>query len=208
MGWSGSWIFNIAVSMYGLSLIVFAVGFYRAMDSLLHRRRLISVTILLILAGVGGLIAGAFTESLPILHAFGGLSIFGLPPVAQVIAGTKLRATPGLQWYGKYTVVNGAVGIVLVVFSTFYPILKFVPSMVLLVNALSMQFTGILQRTQMVITWGWYTISGLRSLRLEGKANVASSQGSFNRPSPKIPISGIPTPEVVRQPARKTWFFQ
>jgi hypothetical membrane protein len=186
VGWSGSWIFNLGVSIYGIALIVFAIGFYQAMDPLLTRRRSILITTLLILAGLGGLIAGTFTESLPILHGVGGVIIFGFPPVAQVLAGTKIRAVPGLKWYGEYTMVNGVVAVALDVFSTFYPILKLVPSMVPLVNALSLQFTGILQRTQMIISWGWYTISGLRSLRLERKANVAYSQKSFSRmPSPK-----------------------
>ena len=172
---SGAWIFDVSLIAYGVLLIVFAVGFYRAMDSVLVGRRSTIVTILLVLAGAGGLTAGTFSEASPILHAFGGLTIFGLPPIAQILAGTKLRAIPGMRWYVRYTTVNGVVAMLMDVFDTFYPALKLVPSMIPLAFALETQYTGILQRTQMIVTWSWYTISGIRSVRLGKEVNAAIS---------------------------------
>jgi ABC-type Na+ efflux pump permease subunit len=52
------------------------------------------------------------------------------------------------------------------IFATFHPIFKFVPPLVPMVVALDTQLTGVVQRAQIAVTWGWFTVSGLRSLRL------------------------------------------
>ena len=177
---------DLAVSIFGLLLIVFSIGFSKSMRSLLTTRRLILVSVLLVLAGAGGVLAGIFTESIPALHALGALFIFGFSPVAQLLAGSKLRRIPGLQWYGEYTMINGAVAIGLDVFATFHPILNFAPPLIPFVNALDTQFTGLYQRLQMIFTWNWYTVSGLRSLRLEENFSSPSKTLSANVDKSKI----------------------
>jgi hypothetical membrane protein len=162
-----AWLFNSGLTIYGILLIIFSVGFYYAIGSLFTKRRLFAATILLVLSGVGGVIAGVFSEAYPDVHAFGGLLIFGFPSVAQIISGSKLRNIPAWQTFGRYTYLSGIGTLALDFFSTFYPILKFVSSTVFLVNALDNQFAGLLQRIEMITTWGWFTVSGVKMLRMQ-----------------------------------------
>ncbi len=172
-----AWLFNYALTVYGISLIIFSVGFYRAISPIFTRRRSIAVNILLVLSAVGGILAGVFTVAPGQLyiHAFGGLLIFGLPPLAQIIAGSKLRFVSGSKKYGTYTFVSGIVNLAIDIFGTFYPILKFVPSMLPIVNALNYQLTGLYQRIEMIVTWGWFPVTGVRSLTLRGTENIIHS---------------------------------
>ena len=110
---SQAWLFNYSLTAYGVSLIVFAIGFHRAISSGFTRRRAFAVTTLLLLSATGGLLAGIFTVASTCLylgvqcvpyvyiHALGGVLIFGLPPVAQIVAGGKLRRVPGSEKYGR-----------------------------------------------------------------------------------------------------------
>jgi hypothetical protein len=97
---------------------------------LFTKRRLVAVTTLLVLCGVGGVIAGVISKAYPDVHAFGGLMIFGFPPVAQITSCSKLRNIPAWQSFGRYTYLSGIGTLALDFFSTFYPIRKFVPSIV------------------------------------------------------------------------------
>jgi len=164
-----AWLFDVSLTAYGLSLFIFAVGFHRATSPNLSRRGSTAVTTLLVLSAIGGILAGVFNIDVPwaYFHALGGVLIFGLPPVAQVVAGKRLRQVRGSERYGEYTLITGVIMLSVVIFSTFYPILKFVHSMVPLVNALDNQFTGLLQRIQMIGTWGWFSVTGARFLSLQ-----------------------------------------
>ena len=175
VGWYGAWAERVGVGVFGLLLIIFALGFHKSIAGLVTRKRLFAVTTLLVLSGSGAIISGIFTVSNPSLHGLGGVMVFGFPTVAQVIAGQKLRSISGLRKYGKYTLVNGIAMLILDIFSTFYPIFKFVPPLFPMVLALQNQLTGVVQRIQIIVTWGWFSISGLRSLRLPKKLNREDS---------------------------------
>jgi uncharacterized protein DUF998 len=169
VGWYGAWAERVGVGIFGLLLIIFALGFHKSIAGLVTRRRLFAITTLLVLSGSGAIISGIFTVSNPSLHGLGGVMVFGFPTVAQVIAGQKLRSISGLSKYGTYTFVNGIAMLILDIFSTFYPIFKFVPPLVPMVLALQNQLTGVVQRIQIVVTWGWFSVTGVRSLRLKEK---------------------------------------
>jgi hypothetical protein len=112
-------------------------------------------------------LAGLFSEAYPQIHALGGVLIFGLPPVAQLLLGSRLKMVSGFQQFGKYSWISGIANLINVVFSTFYPVLKFVPLTLPLVIALDTQVSGLYQRVQMITTWGWFTVSGMMMRKLK-----------------------------------------
>jgi hypothetical protein len=174
-GWYGAWGERLGVGVFGLLLIIYALGFHRSIAMLVGKKRLFGITALLVLSGVGAIISGIFTVSTPVLHGVGGVMVFGFPTVAQLLAGQKLRRISGCQTYGLYTFVNGVATLAFDIFSTFYPAFKFIPALVPMVAFLDYA-TGITQRFQIAITWGWFTVSGIRSLQLR---KVKSSVGSM-----------------------------
>jgi hypothetical protein len=180
VGWYGAWAERVGVGIFGLLLIIFALGFYKSIAEFVSRKRLYAITTLLVLSGTGAIVSGIFTVSNPSLHGLGGVMVFGFPTVAQVLAGQKLRSFPGFRTYGKYTYINGIATLILDIFSTFYPIFKLVPPLVPMVLVLQNQLTGVIQRIQIVVTWGWFTVSGVRSLRLQ-KLNAMSSQNGLEQ---------------------------
>jgi hypothetical protein len=168
VGWYGAWAERVGVGIFGLTLIIFAIGFHNSIAHYISRKRLFAISALLALSGTGAIISGIFTVDDPALHGLGGVMVFGFPTVAQVLAGSKLRNLSGSRWYGQYTYINGIGTLVFDIFSTFYPVFKLVPALVPMVVALDTQLTGIVQRIQIMVTWGWFTVSGARSVRQLG----------------------------------------
>ena len=172
VGCYGAWAERLGVGIFWLTLIIFALGFHKSVVDYVSRKRLFAITALLALSGTGAIISGIFTVDDPALHGLGGVMAFGFPTVAQVLAGSKLRKLPGSRLYGRYTYINGIGTLVFDIFSTFYPVFKFVPALVPMVVALDTQLTGIVQRIQIVVTWGWFTVSGVRSVRQPSSSSL------------------------------------
>lgn len=165
VGWYGAWAERVGVGIFGLLIIIFTFGFHKWIAPLVSRRRLFFITTLFALAGTGDIISGIWTVDVPALHGLGGIMAFLFPTIGQIMTGQKLRSLPGFQKYGRYTYVNGVGTLLLDIFSTFYPIFKLVPPLASMAIALETQYTGVLQRTQIVIGWSWFTVSGALHLR-------------------------------------------
>ena len=165
VGWYGAWAERVGVAIFGLLLIIFTFGFQKWIAPLVSRRRLFLITTLFALAGAGDIISGIWTVDVPALHGLGGIMAFLFPTVGQIMTGQKLRSLPGFQKYGRYSYVNGVATLLLDIFSTFYPIFKLVTALAPMSVALETQYTGVLQRTQIIIGWSWFTVSGALLLR-------------------------------------------
>lgn len=165
VGWYGAWAERVGVGIFGLLLITFTFGFRKWIATFVSRRRLLLITALFALAGAGDIISGIWTVDVPALHGLGGIMAFLFPTIGQLLTGQKLRSIPGFQKYGRYTYLNGVATLLLDIFSTFYPIFKLVPPLAPMAIALETQYTGLLQRTQIIIGWSWFTVSGALLLR-------------------------------------------
>jgi hypothetical membrane protein len=163
LGWSLWWIFSVDVSIFGIMLFIFAAGLRQFFRPLLSRRRLEATTILLVFTGMGGIIAGVFSEAIPVGHATGGLLFFLSPTIAQLILGQKLRRLPDWRRYGTYTLINGVV----------FLILAFPFDIPAEVWAQTFGVVGLVQRVELVGIFGWFVITGQRFLAMDRGEKVA-----------------------------------
>lgn len=154
LGWSLWWIFSVDLSIFSITLMIFAAGFDQFFRPLLSRRCLQASTILLVLTGLGGVIAATFSEAIPAGHGIGALLFFNLPPIVQIIVGSKLRRLPGWRGYGTYSYINGIVFLILVI--------PFDVPVDALTHALSI--VGLVQRIELIGIFGWFVITGRRFL--------------------------------------------
>ncbi|HVH15107.1 MAG TPA: DUF998 domain-containing protein [Candidatus Angelobacter sp.] len=154
LGWSLWWIYSVDLSIFSIFIFIFADGFRQFFKSLLPWSSLQWCTIILVLTGVGGIIAASISEAIPAGHGLGGILFFNTPPIAQLIMGRELRRVPAWRRYGTYSFINGVLFLILV-----FPI-NFLPGIL----ASDFGVTGLLQRIELVGIFGWFVITGRRFL--------------------------------------------
>jgi hypothetical protein len=148
-------------------VVVFAFAFFSAMRPVLRPSRLTVTVLLLVLSGLGFLVAAYFPVPGPddppalrmrqgLLHMAGFLTIF-LPIIsALLIVGWPLRREPAWRRLGWYSLVTAIAAFVLVA-------LLFVAA-----NPDSpLPFAGVVSRALVVQTLAWYAVVGWRLLRDE-----------------------------------------
>lgn len=162
LGWSLWWIFSVNLSIFGITLMIFAAGFNQFFRPLLSRRRLQASTTLLVLTGLGGVIAATFSEAIPAGHGIGALLFFNLPTIVQIIAGLELRRLPDWRSYGTYSYINGVVFLILVI--------PFDVPVDVWTHALGI--VGLVQRIELVGIFGWFVITGWRFLSTKDPETV------------------------------------
>jgi hypothetical membrane protein len=160
-----AWIQNVNFAVFGLLLLCFAVGFHRSLRSVIGRKTLITCTALLVLSAVGFLAAAYFRvpdADAPaavrvrqgMLHGMSFMLIF-LPLIAALfLAGSQMlrgRAWRGVGWY---SLVTGAVAILLIVLT-----IRFADP------DSSVPIGGILTRLLVIQTFAWHAVVGWRLAR-------------------------------------------
>lgn len=162
-----AWVQNTNFSATGVLLIAFAVGFYPAMRRLLSSTRLTVATLLLVLSGLGFLVAAYFHVPGPddppavqmrqgLLHMAGFLTIF-IPLIAALfVVGWQLRREPAWRALGSYSVGTGVATLILValLFITANP-------------ASSFQYAGLVSRILAVQALVWHAVISVRLIKDE-----------------------------------------
>jgi hypothetical membrane protein len=163
----GGWIQNANFAVFGVLLVVFAVGFHAAMRPMLSRGALRLCLVLLVLSGLGLLVAAAFPVALPdeppalqmrkgLLHMAGFLTIF-LPLVAALFTvGLRLRGEPGWRGYARYSLATGGATLLLLV------------AMFVVASPDSpWPIGGLASRVLVVVAFAWHAATGWRLSREE-----------------------------------------
>jgi hypothetical membrane protein len=148
-----AWIQDSNFVVFGLLLIVFAVGFWKIMQEVLSREKLRGSTLLLVLTGVGLVNDGIFTQGSVttlhgMLHNLGFLVIFASLIGALLLIGRPLSKIPAWRGYGWYSTITGFLTLALLVISA--PL------------ADPLQLAGLFQRIVAVEAFGWYVVMGSR----------------------------------------------
>jgi hypothetical membrane protein len=154
------WIVNGAVVLVGLSLVGFAIAFYRAVKPWSGARITIAAVALLAAVGVGFAAAGIVPETNR-LHYAGALLFFVSAPVGLLIAGLALRRRPVWGGWARLTLLMSLVTVILIAL-TFYTFSFYKTS-----SGPEMigQFGGLMERIVFVEVLAWYAASGWRLFR-------------------------------------------
>lgn len=146
------WIQQLNFLQCGTLIIVFAIGFLRAMPNPI-RRRLRLATALLILSGAGMVDASYFTPALPVEHAIGFL-FFIIPLIAAFfLIGRQLVRIDSLRALGVYSAASGFVTLALLLY--------------FFVQGASESFglVGVVNRLFVMESLAWFVVFGVRLLR-------------------------------------------
>jgi hypothetical membrane protein len=160
-----AWIQNTNFSVTGVLLVAFAFTFYQRMRPVLTRSQLTVTGLLLVLSGLGFLVAAYFHVPSPddppalrmregLLHMAGFLTIFVPFIVALLIVGWRLRHEFAWQRLGWYSLVTAIAAFVLAT-------LLFIVAN----PALPLQLGGVVSRILIVQTLAWHAVVGWRFLR-------------------------------------------
>jgi hypothetical membrane protein len=154
------WIQNMNFVLTGLLFLLFAIGFFQQMHSMMRQATLVASTFFLIVAGVGMVIVGFFHTDIPgfppitfhgLLHDILFFVIFISLEVAVFTIGGSLRKIAGWHGYGWYSTFTGVATIALFV----------------LLAIMNNNMAGLFQRVFEVVPFAWYTVMGCRFLMLE-----------------------------------------
>jgi Protein of unknown function (DUF998) len=160
---SNGWIQNSNFLVFGLLLILFAIGFFQRMRSVISSKWLLASTLLLLISGTGWANEYFAVSDAPgtthatfhgIMHVVGFLVIFLSLMVVFFIIGRQLLKISVWRKYGWYTMIASfatlGIFLLLIFLSTGMP-----------------QITGLLNRLLIVEATAWYVVMGWRFLALE-----------------------------------------
>jgi Protein of unknown function (DUF998) len=155
------WIQTLNFFLLGVSIVAFALGLTRGMR---HGSRL--ATLLLILAGVGtfangiypsDLVGGQQTEAGQI-HNLLAVGVFVSMVVSYVFTARAMRREPGSGGYVVYTALTAPAVLGMIVL-----FIGFASDIGDPLHFMS----GVIQRSMIVVAFGWITLTGRRLLRQE-----------------------------------------
>jgi hypothetical membrane protein len=157
------WTQQVNFVVFGLSLLVFAVGLNRAIAP--ARLRAVSA-VLLLLTGIGLLLAAALplredaagATYDPGGHFISGVTFFLSSALALVVLSVRMRADPNWRSLANYTLVAGCFALVCFVLLGRFAIPEDAPLH---------DYAGLVQRaTLLLVTLPCFVIAALRLLRL------------------------------------------
>jgi Protein of unknown function (DUF998) len=163
---SNGWIQSANFIVLGLSLILFAFGFFQSMAPLIRRLPLLISTVLLLLVGLAFVNDSIFIPAAPdesqnvihsVLHTIGFEVIFFSLPIACLIIGWQLWKTTDWRGYSLYSIITGPITVVPALFVLFT--LSAAPGTQ---NAP----VGLINRIFVVEALAWYVVMGMRMLSL------------------------------------------
>ncbi len=165
-------VVNFIVS--GTLLIVFSIGFYKAMQGFIKKGRVAAVSILLALGGVGLILGGVFVTdpSGPnvahtirgVLHVIAGFMLFALPPpIAFIVVGLSLSNVRYLRAYRIYSVLAGIAAYGLIA------LFLFASGNTQLGGS---HTTGIFNRIATIEALAWYAVTALNILSTSSRGET------------------------------------
>ncbi|HLH63207.1 MAG TPA: DUF998 domain-containing protein [Ktedonobacteraceae bacterium] len=156
------WILNTVLVIFGLLFMLFTIGFFQAMRTLVSKRRLLAGTLLLLLTGAGAVNDGFFTEYNPVdpaaslhdtLHNIGFFVAFGALIIALFIIGLQLRMQRTWRGYGWYSIITSAVTLLLMLLPYAF-------------SSYGAQFEGLNERILLIEAFVWQIVTGCRLFAL------------------------------------------
>ncbi len=123
------WIQRANFIIFGLLLMVFAVGYARYMRPIIPRRWLSVITTLLVLSDLGWVMAGLFVPNAylspqnnghALVHQIAAIIVFLPFAIASLIQGIILVMTRGWRLYGVYCIIVGLIQAVFPIGTTVY----------------------------------------------------------------------------------------
>jgi hypothetical membrane protein len=148
------WIQQLNFLQCGTSIIVFTLGFRKAMLNTIKRLRI--STALLIVSGAGMIDASIFTPAFPVEHVVGGFLLFIFPLLAAFFLLGRQLIVGGLRNLGSYSLAAGCVTLIL--------LLVFLFSMGAS-TGVSANPTGVLNRLFVVAALAWFLVMGASLLK-------------------------------------------
>jgi hypothetical membrane protein len=177
---SNGWIQSANFIILGLSVILFAFGFFRRMEPLITRLPLLASTILLLLVGLAFVNDGIFIPAASaelqnalhaVLHTIGFEVIFFSLPIAYLIIGWQLWKITAWRGYSLYSIIAGLITVIPALFILF--------SLSAAPGTQNPSFTGLINRIFVVEALAWYVVMGIRMLSLqEEPGNVGAAPNS------------------------------
>ncbi|HEU5368901.1 MAG TPA: DUF998 domain-containing protein, partial [Ktedonobacterales bacterium] len=166
-----AWMLNASFFITGLLLIAFALGFFVEMRQMLGKRRRVACLVLLILAGIGFITLGIFTEApaTVTLHWTLGLPLATLPPVVvYALAGWQWQRVPGWRGYGWYSLLTvvGTVGSYFLTFAFFNPASSWS----------TLHIGGLMERLFILVIFAWDIVIGWRVFLQAGARQQANGK--------------------------------
>jgi hypothetical membrane protein len=157
----GAWIVNGSLVLLGLSLIGFAISFFRSTRARSPMALRVASAALLAAVGVGYGVAGIFPETNPLHWQLGAPLVYGGATLGFLLAGLLLRRSPAWRGWGTVTLLASLATLVLVA-GTFY---TFSFYEVTSGPAPVGQYGGLMERVLFLEILVWYAAVGWRLFR-------------------------------------------
>jgi hypothetical membrane protein len=157
----GAWIVNGSLVLLGLSLIGFAISFYRSIRPRSPRALRAFSAALLAAVGVGYGVAGIVPETNPLHWQLGAPLVYGGATLGFLLAGLLLRRSPAWRGWGTVTLLASLATLVLVA-GTFY---TFSFYEVTSGPAPVGHYGGLMERVLFLEILAWYAAVGWRLFR-------------------------------------------
>ena len=163
------WVQQLNFLQMGTLIIVFALGFRKVIASIVQRK-LILPTALLILSGLGMVVAAFFTPAYPVVHVVGGFFLFTFPLLIAMFLMAREFLRAKLRNLGVYTLVNVVLVLLLLLYFLFGLGLS-APT-----GGAPIGPTGVVNRAFVVLALSWFCVIG--TLLVQNKMGSLGLAGS------------------------------
>jgi hypothetical protein len=162
---SNGWIQGANFIVLGLSLTLFALGFFQWMRPVIKQSWLFVSTIFLLLSALGYVAAALFVAAAPgepqtalhvVLHTLSFQVIFFSLPIACFLIGEQLRKTVAWCGYGWYSIITGLITLI----PAFFSLASFFST------GGTQSLGGLFNRIFVIEALAWYVVMGSRILIL------------------------------------------
>jgi len=164
------WIQQLNFLQMGSLIIVFALGFRKAMMGVIQRR-LTLPSVLFVLSGLGMIDAALFTPAYPVEHVIGGFILFIFPLLIAIFLIGRVFLRARLRSLGLYSLTVGFL-VLLMLLYFFFGLGLSAPT-----GEAPKGLTGVVNRAFVVLALSWFLAVGIWLVRGRGqKPDVAVGQ--------------------------------
>lgn len=173
---ANGWIQHLNFMVSGLLLVLFGVGFARAVRSWSGSGWRMAAAVAIALSGAGLCMAGLFAPDPPgtataaasvhgVLHTVSFTLVFLPLGIACLVVGMRVISTRGWRVHGGYSLLAGLMAIVMALGNLFSTFVRSNASNAF-VSATSSQLSvgGLINRVLVVVTFAWYVVLAIRLL--------------------------------------------
>lgn len=156
-----AWLLNSDLVIFGLLIIIFAIGFFYEMRTIISSKWLKASTVFLVFPGIGIASDAFFADDIfknypttlhGILHALGFMLAFASFSIALIIIGCQLRGSPEWRKHGRYALITAFLTLVLGIGLRLLRI----------IGILTPATGGLTERFLLSIALSWYVVMGYR----------------------------------------------